>query len=85
MKPPKNRIIPKIIPEEQPQAANEVVNYINGKAIVMDEYKRLYAYECPERNVRLGETIALSLLTPLKELPETEREKILKELEGFID
>lgn len=80
----KNRVIPKISPDEQPQIANEVVNYLNGAAIVMDDLNNLYVYECPEENVVLGETIDAMLLTPIKLLPEPQQEEILKTVGDLI-
>lgn len=79
------RIISKISEDERPQVTNEVVNYINGKAIVMDDYEDLYYFECPEENVVLGETIDHMLLKPLASLPEVERQEIEKSLIGMIE
>lgn len=57
---------------------NEVINYIDGKAIIKDELDVIYVCEIPEEFVILGDPMELKDLTPLKELPEADQQAIME-------
>lgn len=78
-------IIPKVSEDERPQPSNEVVYYINGKAIVQDDYGELYYFECPEENVVLGETIDQMILNPISSLSQQERTIIEQNLKDLTE
>lgn len=78
-------IIPKVSEDERPQPSNEVVYYINGKAIVQDDYGELYYFECPEENVALGETIDQMILNPISSLSQQERTIIEHDLKDLTE
>lgn len=60
------------------QTDNEVVGYINGKAIVVDDIGDYYFVRIPEEFVEHGETFLEAELTPVDALPGEEKIKILK-------
>lgn len=81
----REHIIPKVSEDERSQPSNEVVYYINGKAIVQDDYGELFYFECPEENVVLGETIDQMILSPFSSLPEKEKTVIEQDLKELIE
>lgn len=67
---------------ENVQVDNEVVNYLNGKAIIQDDFGELFYLEIDEEFVVLGETVLSEDLRPISELPEEEQAKILSRITG---
>lgn len=67
---------------EKPQANNEVIAYIDGKAIIEDDFGKLYYIEIEEEFVTLGEVAFSSDLTPISELEESMQLNILKVIQG---
>lgn len=63
------------------QKDNTIIAYIDGKAIVEDDYGELYYCEMPEDFIILGETMAEQDLTPLSELSVAEQYHIRTQLE----
>lgn len=60
---------------------NEVVGYVDGKAIIRDENGRWFFLEIPEEFVSPGEQIQTADLTPLEALSEITRKQVLVEME----
>lgn len=58
------------------QKDNTVVGYLNGKAIIMDEWNSVYYCAVPREFVNVGETVSADDLHPVSELPESEQRKI---------
>jgi len=59
---------------------NDIVGYVNGKAIVKDDSGRWFFLEIPEEFVSPGEQIFEDDLTPLTILDKEEQNMIAKEL-----
>lgn len=59
---------------------NEVIGYVNGKAIVKNENDQWFYVEVPEEFIIAGEQIADEDLTSLELLPKQVRVGILKEM-----
>lgn len=59
---------------------NDIVGYVNGKAIVKDDSGRWFFLEIPEEFVSPGEQIFEDDLTPLAILDKEEQNMIAKEL-----
>ncbi|PKM48576.1 hypothetical protein [Acetobacterium malicum] len=59
---------------------NEVIGYMNGKAIVKNENGEWFYVEVPEEFIIAGEQIADEDLAPLELLPKQVRTGILKEM-----
>lgn len=65
----------------QAEIENEIIGYVDGKAIIRDEDGRWFFLEIPEALVFSGEQIQTVDLTPLEVLPEIEQKQILAEME----
>ena len=59
---------------------NEVIGYMNGKAIVKNENSEWFYVEVPEEFIIDGEQIADEDLAPLELLPKPVQMGILKEM-----
>lgn len=66
--------------KEKIQKDNTVVDYINDKAIVIDDEGEIFFVEIPQEFVTLGETILEDDLTPLSTLSFAEQYYILSKL-----
>lgn len=66
--------------KEKIQKDNTVVDYINDKAIVIDDEGEIFFVEIPQEFVTLGETILEDDLTPLSTLSFAEQYCILSKL-----
>ena len=65
---------------QQLQATNEVIAYIDGLAIISDEWDRLFFCELPPNAVAIGNVVETQYLQPIKILASEIQEKILKEV-----
>lgn len=65
---------------EKIQKDNTVVDYINEKAIVIDDEGEIFFVEIPQEFVTLGETMLEDDLTPLSILSFAEQYYILSKL-----
>jgi hypothetical protein len=65
----------------QEEIENEVVGYVDGKAIIRDDNGRWFFLEIPEEFVSPGEQIWAADLTQLEILPEIKQKLILVEME----
>lgn len=65
----------------QEEIENEVVGYVDGKAIIRDDNGRWFFLEMPEEFISLGEQIRTADLTPLEVLPEIKQKLISIEME----
>lgn len=65
----------------QEEIENEIIGYVDGKAIIRDEDGRWFFLEIPEALVLPGEQIQTADLTPLEVLPEIEQKQVLAEME----
>ena len=67
--------------KEQPkqfiQSDNIIIGYINGKAIIENEWGNLFYVETPEEFITIGETAIDEGLTSISELPKAEQEQII--------
>ncbi len=61
---------------------NEIIAYINGKAIIETEWGNLYYIEMPEEFVTIGETVEMNGLTEFEALSVDERKEILQAIRG---
>lgn len=62
------------------QMDNEVVGYVNGKAIVLNDQGDYFYVTVPIEFVNDGETFLEQDLTPLNALPDSEQKDILNSL-----
>lgn len=65
------------------QLDNEVIAYINGKAIVLNDDGNLFYAEMPEEFVTIGGFIFPDGLSPLSDLPAPEQRIIQKHIESI--
>jgi hypothetical protein len=65
----------------QEEIENEIIGYVDGKAIIRDEDGRWFFLEIPEVLVLAGEQIQTVDLTPIEVLPEIEQKQILADME----
>lgn len=65
------------------QPNNEIIAYINGKAIVLNDNGDLLYAEIPEEFVTIGGFIFPEGLSPLSELPAPEQRIIQKHIESI--
>lgn len=65
------------------QPNNEIIAYINGKAIVLNDNGDLFYAEMPEEFVTIGGFIFSGGLSPLSELPSPEQRLIKKHLDSI--
>lgn len=70
--------------KEQPkkfiQSDNIIIGYINGKAIIENEWGNLFYVEIPEEFITIGETAIDEGLTSISELPQQEQEEIIAQI-----
>jgi len=59
---------------------NEIVGYVDGKAIVKDDSGRWFFIDIPEAFVTPGEQAFEEDLTPLEMLSPDEQKKIIREM-----
>lgn len=64
----------------QPQPFNEIINYMDGMAIIKDDYGTLYYLVIEEEFVVIGEVVLQSDLNPITNLTEVLQQKILDRL-----
>lgn len=67
--------------ERAPQKDNTIVDYINGKAIAIDEEENILYSEIPKEFVTIGETFFEEDLNPINNLPPAEQFYIITLLE----
>lgn len=66
------------------QADNTIVDYVNGKAIVSNEWGNLFYVEMPEEHAVIGEVLPTEDLTSINELTEDERKYIIGRLTSEV-
>ncbi len=75
----------KEVPGELYLANNEIVAYINGKAIVENDWGKLYFVEMPGEYAVIGEVVQSAGLIELTDLPKDEVDFISKTVRGDRD
>lgn len=66
------------------QTDNEVIGYVNGKAIILDDNGNYFYVVMPEDLVTIGETILEDDLTSLDFLPALEQNEIMNFLTSEV-
>lgn len=67
---------------QQLQADNEIIAYIDGMAIVMNEWGNLFYFEIPEEYCEIGDVVELHYLSSIEELDPELKSRVLNSLGG---
>ena len=66
---------------EEIRANNEIIGYYNGKAIIRDDWGRLFFTEMEEEFVVLGDIVETKYISSIEELPQDEQKAIIELVE----
>lgn len=67
---------------QQLQADNEIIAYIDGRAIVMNEWGNLFYFEIPEEYCEIGDVVESHYLSSIEELDPELKSRVLNSLGG---
>ena len=67
---------------QQLQADNEIIAYIDGMAIVRNEWGNLFFFEVPEEYCEIGDVVESHYLSPIEELDPELKSRVLQALGG---
>lgn len=60
------------------QADNEILGYVDGYAVIQNEWGNLFVVQQPEAAGEIGEVVESRYLIPLEQLPVREQNRIKK-------
>ena len=67
---------------QQLQADNEIIAYIDGMAIVMNEWGNLFYFEITEEYCEIGDVVESHYLSSIEELDPELKSRVLNSLGG---